>query len=57
MGPIRGLLPVRLRWSLMSIRSPAWNCLLRPPVAQVTTRVSTPMACMTRTGKVTCWGV
>ncbi len=44
LGPIRGLAPVRFRWSLISTRSPGARSSPTPPAALVSTTVSAPEA-------------
>ena len=57
LGPISGLVPEKLMWSRMIMRSPAWKSRLMPPAALVTISVLAPSAASTRTGKATCAAV
>ena len=57
LGPIRGLTPIRLMWSSMTIRSPLSYSGFSPPAALETIRSRQPSSFITRIGKVTCEGV
>src|SRR5882672_3373925 len=54
-GPRSGFVPMKLMWSLMTMRSPFSNDGFSPPHAFVRMIVSMPQALNTRTGKATSW--
>ncbi|OQC28087.1 MAG: hypothetical protein BWX71_01012 [Deltaproteobacteria bacterium ADurb.Bin072] len=52
-GPASGFLPVKLRWSVMSMALPGSRSFLRPPAAFEMSRFFTPSILKTRMGAVT----
>ena len=53
LGPISGLSPIRLMWSVVTTMVPGGMSGLSPPTAFVITSVPQPIALSTRTGKAT----
>ena len=54
LGPISGLSPIRLMWSVMTVMSPGAIRGFMPPTALLISRALQPRAFITRTGRVIC---